>query len=68
MGRTSSGSINANPIQPSFRYFCLADFPCSGIFRCTAVQTHKPSVTRHDERMPNVPRVVGSGSHVVACE
>ena len=48
-------------IQPNLRQVCALALPCSGMFRCTDVQTHRIIVKREDESIENVPRTKGSG-------
>lgn len=52
-------------IQLNFRKYLLARLSSfSGRFRCKAVQTQRPRVRRHVERMPKVPRREGSGVQI----
>lgn len=62
---TNSGVRRPNNIQPNFRsclFSPLSSF--AGRFKCNAVQTQRPSVTRYAERMPKVPRCEGSDTQI----
>ena len=48
-------------IQLNFRHICALALLCSGMFKWTAVNTHRIIVKREDESMENVPRTSGSG-------
>jgi hypothetical protein len=62
---TSSGA--RSPIKSHFPFLksCRKSPLCSGTFRWTAVQMHNEIVIKHDDKIPNVPLVVGSGCHLI---
>jgi len=73
---THSGAKIAVSIQSNFRQVCGAirqvcaftsSVSCAGMFRWTAVQTHRIIVKREDESMENVPRTRGSGFQMWYC-